>query len=171
MLSTLSGVSSAAVRGAARAPARIPHSARRSVSARSLSTAIERVAVVGAGQMGIGIAYVAAKVRHELSAGGSGVDRGADSSCVRIDRRQTAGVDVLVSDRSASQLTKGLNFVDTLLGKEVKKGKLSNGDADQVRARIRGAKENGLEAGEFGDIDLAIEVHPVNPLSSDMMGS
>ncbi|BGP53828.1 hypothetical protein JCM8202_005603 [Rhodotorula sphaerocarpa] len=145
MLSTLSGVSSAAVRGAARAPARIPHSARRSVSARSLSTAIERVAVVGAGQMGIGIAYVAAK---------------------------TAGVDVLVSDRSASQLTKGLNFVDTLLGKEVKKGKLSNGDADQVRARIRGAKENGLEAGEFGDIDLAIEaVSESLPVKQTIFGS
>ena len=72
-------------------------------------------------------------------------------------RRQTAGVDVLISDRSESQLSKGLHFVDTLLGKEVKKGKLSNGEADQVRSRIRGAKENGLESGEFGDVDLAIE--------------
>ena len=74
-----------------------------------------------------------------------------------IRRRQTAGVDVLISDRSESQLSKGLHFVDTLLGKEVKKGKLSNGEADQVRSRIRGAKENGLESGEFGDVDLAIE--------------
>lgn len=75
-------------------------------------------------------------------------------------RRQTAGVDVLISDRSESQLSKGLHFVDTLLGKEVKKGKLSNGEADQVRSRIRGAKENGLESGEFGDVDLAIEASP-----------
>lgn len=65
---------------------------------------------------------------------------------------------MLISDRSASQLSKGLHFVDTLLGKEVKKGKLSNGEADQVRSRIRGARENGLEGGEFADVDLAIEV-------------
>ncbi|GAA5978286.1 hypothetical protein JCM10908_004298 [Rhodotorula pacifica] len=113
---------------------RLPHhrrSAQRISSlTRSITTSVDRVAVIGAGQMGIGIAYVASK---------------------------TAGVDVLISDRSDSQLSKGLHFVDTLLGKEVKKGKLSNGEADQVRSRIRGAKENGWENGEFGDVDLAIE--------------
>ncbi|GAA5875563.1 hypothetical protein JCM3774_006104 [Rhodotorula dairenensis] len=121
----------AAARHAARAH-RLPHHSARltSASARSITTSVDRVAVIGAGQMGIGIAYVASK---------------------------TAGVDVLISDRSESQLSKGLYFVDTLLGKEVKKGKLSNGEADQVRSRIRGAKENGLENGEFGDVDLAIE--------------
>ncbi|TNY23660.1 3-hydroxyacyl-CoA dehydrogenase, partial [Rhodotorula diobovata] len=93
------------------------------------ASAIDTVGVVGAGQMGIGIAYVAAK---------------------------TAGVEVVLSDRSQSQLTKGLNFVDNLLSKEVKKGKLNNDEASRVRSRIRAPSES-VEDGAFGEVDLVVE--------------
>ncbi|GAA5971355.1 hypothetical protein JCM21900_001461 [Sporobolomyces salmonicolor] len=106
--------------------------------ARSLATAvphtaeaasqIRTVGVVGAGQMGLGIGYVAAR---------------------------TAGVQVLLTDRSESQLSKGLAFADALLEKEVKKGKLSKDEALEVRGRLKVVK--GIE--QFGEsgVDLAIE--------------
>ncbi|GAA6006403.1 3-hydroxyacyl-CoA dehydrogenase family protein [Rhodotorula paludigena] len=99
---------------------------------RLLSTdaaSIETVGVVGAGQMGVGIAYTASKV---------------------------AGVEVVLADKSPKQLTKGLQFVDSLLAKEIKKGKLGNEEADRVRKRIR-AVEDAVEAGGFAEVDLAIE--------------
>ncbi|GJN88732.1 hypothetical protein Rhopal_001698-T1 [Rhodotorula paludigena] len=99
---------------------------------RLLSTdaaSIETVGVVGAGQMGVGIAYTASKV---------------------------AGVEVVLADKSPKQLTKGLQFVDSLLAKEIKKGKLGNEEADRVRKRIR-AVEDAVEGGGFGEVDLAIE--------------
>ncbi|GEM09494.1 3-hydroxybutyryl-CoA dehydrogenase [Rhodotorula toruloides] len=116
-------------------PLLVPHilPSHSPASQRSLSTdadGIDKVAVIGAGQMGIGISYVAAK---------------------------TAGVDVLISDRSAQQITKGLQFVDTLLGKEVKKGKMNNEEANRVRSRIKAAGDNGLQGGEFAEVDLVVE--------------
>ncbi|GAA5878435.1 hypothetical protein JCM1840_002585 [Sporobolomyces johnsonii] len=102
--------------------------------ARSLTTSVPHTAeaatvgVIGAGQMGLGIAYVAAR---------------------------TAGVQVLLADRSQSQLSKALAFADTLLDKEVSKGKLSKDEAVEVRARIKVV--SGIE--QFGEsgVDLAIE--------------
>ncbi|GAA5833890.1 hypothetical protein JCM11251_006001 [Rhodosporidiobolus azoricus] len=92
---------------------------------------IDTVGVIGAGQMGVGIAYVAAKTAHTR---------------------------VLLTDRSPAQLTKALSFVDSLLSKEIKKGKLGNEEADRVRKRIQAVEgANAVEEGGFGEVDLAIE--------------
>ncbi|GAA6047630.1 hypothetical protein JCM3770_001597 [Rhodotorula araucariae] len=107
-------------------PMRLAGSPRTLVSDAS---AIDTVGVVGAGQMGIGIAYVAAK---------------------------TAGAQVVLSDRSQAQLTKGLQFVDGLLAKEVKKGRMSNEEASRVRGRISAAGD-AIDAGAFGEVDLVVE--------------
>ncbi|GAA5853676.1 hypothetical protein JCM9279_000272 [Rhodotorula babjevae] len=108
------------------------------------ASAIDTVGVVGAGQMGIGIAYVAAK---------------------------TAGVQVVLSDRSQQQLTKGLQFVDTLLGKEVKKGRMNNEEASRVRGRISAAGDS-VEQGAFGEVDLVVEaVSESLPVKQAIFGS
>lgn len=44
--------------------------------------------------------------------------------------------------------------VDKLLEKDIKKGKITQADADATRSRITGVK--GIE--QFQDVDLAIEV-------------
>jgi len=74
---------------------------------------------------------------------------------------QTAGVQVVLSDRSQQQLTKGLQFVDTLLGKEVKKGRMNNEEASRVRGRISAAGDS-VEQGAFGEVDLVVEVRPTS---------
>ncbi|GAA5900791.1 hypothetical protein JCM6882_007665 [Rhodosporidiobolus microsporus] len=92
---------------------------------------IDTVGVIGAGQMGVGIAYVAAKTAHTR---------------------------VLLTDRSPAQLTKALSFVDSLLSKEIKKGKLGNEEADRVRGRIQAVEgASAVEEGGFAEVDLAIE--------------
>src|SRR5271169_7260520 len=71
---------------------------------------IEKVAVVGCGLMGSGIAQVAA----------------------------TAGCQVTVREVSQQFLDKGLQSIDKNLQRLVDKGTLSAGDRDQVRGRLRG---------------------------------
>ncbi|KAE9392725.1 hypothetical protein BT96DRAFT_967359, partial [Gymnopus androsaceus JB14] len=68
------------------------------------------ISVIGAGQMGIGIALVA-------------------SLCAKIPT-------VLLYDRDPSQITKGLGFMDKLLAKDVSKGKISEDEAKTARARV-----------------------------------
>ncbi|KAK5718487.1 hypothetical protein LTR15_008217 [Elasticomyces elasticus] len=82
-----------------------------STSRRSLAEAAEvkRLGVVGAGQMGLGIALVASRM---------------------------ARVPVVVVDNSQKSLDKGLSFADKLLAKDVGKGKLSQSDADETRSRL-----------------------------------
>lgn len=130
-----------------------PHMLVRSPQ-RLLSTdaaSIETVGVVGAGQMGVGIAYTASKV--------SCLPNAMESLRLTAfpNPSQVAGVEVVLADKSPKQLTKGLQFVDSLLAKEIKKGKLGNEEADRVRKRIR-AVEDAVEGGGFGEVDLAIEV-------------
>jgi 3-hydroxybutyryl-CoA dehydrogenase len=69
---------------------------------------IARIGVVGAGQMGNGIAQVAAQ----------------------------AGYAVVLQDVSAAALDKGLQTIDRNLGRMVVKGKLAAADADAARGRI-----------------------------------
>lgn len=71
---------------------------------------IKRLGVVGAGQMGLGIALTASRM---------------------------AGVPVTVVDNSQQSLDKGLAFADTLLAKDVRKEKLSQSDADAARGRLK----------------------------------
>ncbi|EMF11464.1 3HCDH_N-domain-containing protein [Sphaerulina musiva SO2202] len=70
---------------------------------------VNRLGVVGAGQMGLGIALVAARA---------------------------AQVPVTLVDTSQASLDKGLAFADKLLAKDVSKQKISREDADAVRGRI-----------------------------------
>jgi 3-hydroxybutyryl-CoA dehydrogenase len=73
---------------------------------------IERMAVVGAGQMGAGIAQVAAQ----------------------------AGVDVVLADATFELARKGVERVAAALGKLVEKGKMSAGDRTALLARIKAAE-------------------------------
>jgi 3-hydroxybutyryl-CoA dehydrogenase len=72
--------------------------------------AIQKVAVVGCGLMGSGIAQVAAQ----------------------------AGCDVIVREVSADLIEKGLKSIEKNLGRLVEKGTLSAADGDQARGRLRG---------------------------------
>jgi 3-hydroxybutyryl-CoA dehydrogenase len=76
--------------------------------------AIQRIGVVGAGQMGNGIAQVAA----------------------------VAGYDVVMVDIKQDFLDKGLATIDKSLGKFVEKGKLSANDAAEARSRVTTAVGN-----------------------------
>ncbi|KAJ3730373.1 hypothetical protein C8R42DRAFT_568777 [Lentinula raphanica] len=67
------------------------------------------LSVIGAGQMGIGIALVASL---------------------------RAKIPVILYDQDASQISKGLGFMDKLLAKDVSKGKISEDDAKAARTRI-----------------------------------
>lgn len=75
----------------------------------SIAHGIRTLGVLGAGQMGTGIALVSAL---------------------------RAKVPVLLYDRSAEQTTKGLAFVDRLLDKDVAKGRIKSEEAKEARSRI-----------------------------------
>jgi len=72
--------------------------------------AIERVGIVGFGQMGSGIAQVCAM----------------------------AGLDVLAREIDQQFIEKGFSRIDSSLARVVKSGKVSEGDAKSARGRIRG---------------------------------
>ena len=74
--------------------------------------AVERMAVIGAGQMGSGIAQVAAQ----------------------------AGIEVVLADASPELAKKAVDKLGATLAKLVEKGKLSAGDRDQVLGRIKPAR-------------------------------
>ncbi|KAL9134700.1 MAG: hypothetical protein Q9175_004113 [Cornicularia normoerica] len=87
------------------------------VSRRSFSTSsslaaaaeVKRLGVVGAGQMGLGIALVAV---------------------------QTAGVPVTLVDTSQASLDKGMKFADNLWEKHVSKKRISQSEADSARSLL-----------------------------------
>lgn len=86
--------------------------------------------VIGAGQMGVGIAYVAAA---------------------------NAKVPVTLVDNSTKSLDRGSSFVDKLLSKNVSKKKLSEDDAKDIKSRISFSQD--LEA-VVGKTDIVIEAVP-----------
>jgi 3-hydroxybutyryl-CoA dehydrogenase len=92
----------------------------------SIAHGIKRLGVLGAGQMGTGIAFVSAL--H-------------------------AKVPVLLHDKSAHQISKGLSLIDKLLAKDVSKGRLQPSDAEEARARIQTV--DTLEA--MRDVDMVVE--------------
>lgn len=96
----------------------------------SIAHGIHRLGVLGAGQMGTGIALVSAL---------------------------RAKVPVLLHDRSSEQVTKGLSLVDKLLAKDVSKGRITSEEAKEARDRISVV---GSEAGIKGlrDVDMVVEV-------------
>ncbi len=79
---------------------------------------IEKVGVIGAGQMGNGIAHVCA----------------------------LAGCDVLIEDINAEQLGKARETIKNNLGRQVKSGKITQADADAALERIKTATDlNGMK--------------------------
>ena len=77
--------------------------------------AIERVGVVGFGQMGSGIAQVCA----------------------------AAGLDVLARDVDQKFIERGFARIDSSLARVVKAGKLTEDDAKKTRSRIRSTTARG----------------------------
>ncbi|KAG2746712.1 hypothetical protein P692DRAFT_20857871 [Suillus brevipes Sb2] len=92
----------------------------------SIAHGIKRLGVLGAGQMGTGIAFVSALY---------------------------AKVPVLLHDKSAHQVSKGISLIDKLLAKDVSKGRLQPSDAEAVRARIQTV--DAIEA--MRDVDMVVE--------------
>jgi 3-hydroxybutyryl-CoA dehydrogenase len=91
--------------------------------------AIERIAVVGAGQMGSGIAQVASQ----------------------------AGLSVVLADASAELARKALEKLGTTLGKLVEKGKFTAAERDALLGRIRAASSLDDCAGADLAIEAIVE--------------
>src|SRR3712207_8357533 len=86
---------------------------------------IRRVGVLGCGLMGHGITQVAAQ----------------------------AGYDVVVREVDQGTLDKGIGKIEKQLARAVEKGKLEQGQSDEVRGRINGT----LDYGDLADCDLVLE--------------
>jgi len=101
-----------------------------SVLTRALSTrashGVQLLGVIGAGQMGIGIAQVAAQV---------------------------AKVPVVVMDANSAQLQKQLKFMDSVLEKNVSKGKMTAQEREETRNRISGT----TSLDDFHKVDFVVE--------------
>lgn len=91
---------------------------------------IKLITGLGAGQMGLGIAYVASL---------------------------RARVPVLLVDRSPVQIQKSLSLMDKLLAKDVSKGKISEQEAKDARARITVVPQDVGISG-LKEADLVVEV-------------
>lgn len=91
---------------------------------------IRTLGVLGAGQMGTGIALVAAL---------------------------RAKVPVLLHDRSPEQMTKGLALMDKLLAKDVAKGRLTSEQSKEARDLVSVVSgEEGIRG--LRDVDMVVEV-------------
>jgi len=86
---------------------------------------IKKIGVVGCGQMGAGVTQVCAQ----------------------------AGYQVIVSEINSELLNKGLKSIDSRLGRDVEKGRLSPQDKDGILNRIKGTTDTK----DFADCDLVIE--------------
>ncbi|TDL17989.1 hypothetical protein BD410DRAFT_901061 [Rickenella mellea] len=95
---------------------------------------IRTLGVLGAGQMGLGIAYVATL---------------------------RAKVPVVLCDKSPEQVDRGLKLFDKLLAKDVSKGKIQDVDAKEARDRLTVvSKEKGIAG--LRDVDMVIEAASEN---------
>ncbi|KIY46219.1 hypothetical protein FISHEDRAFT_66640 [Fistulina hepatica ATCC 64428] len=91
---------------------------------------IRRMAVLGAGQMGSGIAYVAAV--H-------------------------ARAHVVLYDKSSAQVTNGLALLHKLLDKDVNKGRITKEQAAEARERIVPLQMDGSGYTPLRDLDMVVE--------------
>jgi len=66
---------------------------------------------------------------------------------------------VLLLDSNENQLNKGLKFMDSLLKKDIAKGRLTEAQADETRSRVKTTQKMA----DFGDVDFAIEAVSENP--------
>ncbi|KAI1768098.1 3-hydroxyacyl-CoA dehydrogenase [Hypoxylon sp. FL1150] len=85
-----------------------------SSSAARNAAEVKRLGVLGAGQMGLGIALVAA---------------------------QRAGVPVTLVDASKAALDKGIGFAEKLLSKDVSKSRITQEQADEARSKLLPTRE------------------------------
>lgn len=102
-------------------------------SSSSGSKPVDSLAVLGAGQMGVGIAYVAAA---------------------------NAKVPVQLVDNSEASLSKGNAFVEKLLTKNVSKGKITEEEAKEIRSRITFADNTATAVSK---VSMVIEAVPEIP--------
>ncbi|KAI8846332.1 3-hydroxyacyl-CoA dehydrogenase [Chytridium lagenaria] len=105
-------------------------------SLRCLSTgvsSIKTVGVVGAGQMGVGIAHVAAHIAKTPN--------------------------VLLLDSDQRQLEKSVKLIDILLEKDILKGRITKEEKAATLARIRTTDD----INDFSEVDFAIEAVSENP--------
>ncbi|KAF9103232.1 hypothetical protein BGX29_003650 [Mortierella sp. GBA35] len=93
---------------------------------------VKHVGVLGAGQMGLGIALVAANVSK---------------------------LPVLLLDSNETQLNKGLKFMDSLLKKDIAKGRLTEAQAEETRSRVKTSQHMA----DFANVDFVIEAVSENP--------
>ncbi|MBW0471746.1 hypothetical protein O181_011461 [Austropuccinia psidii MF-1] len=87
---------------------------------------INTLGVIGSGQMGTGIALVAAK---------------------------NARVQVLLQDQSSAAQQNSLSFIEKLLAKDVSKDRITESDAQEIKAMIRPVSD----LSDFKKVDLVIE--------------
>ncbi|KAK6498043.1 hypothetical protein TWF506_004287 [Arthrobotrys conoides] len=90
---------------------------------------VERISVIGAGQMGLGIALVAS--RH-------------------------ASLPVTLIDTSQSSIDKSMTFLSTLLSKDVKKSRLTESQASEIKDRIT----TSTDINDVATSDFIIEAVP-----------
>ncbi|RVD89289.1 uncharacterized protein DFL_000305 [Arthrobotrys flagrans] len=84
---------------------------------------VDRISVIGAGQMGLGIALVAA--RH-------------------------ASLPVTLIDSSETSITKAISFISKLLDKDVSKSRLTESQAGEIKARITTSTDiNDVSTSDF----------------------
>ncbi|KAI0302287.1 3-hydroxyacyl-CoA dehydrogenase [Multifurca ochricompacta] len=95
----------------------------------AIAHGIKTLGVIGAGQMGLGITYVAAL---------------------------RAKVPVQLYDRAPEQISKGLNLMDKLLAKDVAKGKIQEAEARQARERVS-VVDQAVGVRGLRDVDMVIE--------------
>jgi len=94
---------------------------------------IERIGIVGAGQMGSGIAHVAALARKSVT----------------------------LVDVEDSYLERGLASIRKNLGRQVEKGKVSAGERDDALSRVAATKDLAALAGADLVVEAIVESEPV----------
>ncbi|MDB5078685.1 MAG: 3-hydroxybutyryl-CoA dehydrogenase [Chloroflexi bacterium] len=90
-----------------------------------MAATLKKVGVMGCGLMGSGIAQVAAQ----------------------------AGFETVVGEVSEDLLSRGIGRIQTFLGKDIEKGKLSREDGEATLKRLKGT----TDLNDFADCDLVIE--------------
>lgn len=93
---------------------------------------ITKIGVIGAGQMGSGIAFVAA-LRAKCS-------------------------QVLLHDPNPTQLQAGLKHIKAILDKDAGKGRITTADAEEAFGRIRPVGKDGIEEMDKAGVGMVVEV-------------
>ncbi|OMH85917.1 3-hydroxybutyryl-CoA dehydrogenase [Zancudomyces culisetae] len=138
---------------------------------------VKEMCIVGAGQMGVGIGFVAAKVANlnvqfidpnteQLEKAKSFILKemcivGAGQMGVGIGfvAAKVANLNVQFIDPNTEQLEKAKSFIQVLLGKEVTKGKLSKEESEEIFTRIKMSSNLNV----VGNPDFVIEAATENP--------